>query len=77
VTTTTTLAELRVMIDKELNVADVAYQFLDSRRRTFPTREEDKRQVLADLGREVLLIPSNFITLQADDDDDDGDDTRS
>ncbi|KAJ1455746.1 hypothetical protein M885DRAFT_198911 [Pelagophyceae sp. CCMP2097] len=62
-TTQTTLAEVRRSIDSDLNVSDDRYSFLDGKGKPFPISEEDKRQVLLDVGRELLLLPSDFISL--------------
>ena len=62
--TTTSLAEMRVLISKHLPIVDQSYRMiaLDGTR-AFPRHEEDKRHVLLDCGHNLQLRPSTWLTL--------------
>jgi len=61
---TTSLAEMRYLITKNLSLADESYLMIaHDGTRAFPRHEEDKRHVLLDCGHNLQLRPSTWLTL--------------
>lgn len=61
---TTSLAEMRQLIAKYLQLADTSYRMIaHDGTRAFPMHEEDKRHVLLDCGHNLQLRPSTWLNL--------------